>query len=110
MKSLSIPAIVFAMMAAGAALAQLPEVQPPSAPKGTVAQGVEDATITSKVKNAIASDSAMKDVELTVETADAVVTLSGTARASDQIARAIALAREVDGVKSVINILAVKTS
>lgn len=110
MKSLSVPAVFFAAMAACVAFAQLPEVQPQPAPKGTVAQGVDDATITSKVKNAIASDSTLKDVEFTVETTDAVVTLSGTAGASDQIARAVAIARAVDGVKSVINILAVKTS
>lgn len=110
MKSLSIPAVLFAAMAACAAFAQLPEVQPQSAPKGTVAQGVDDATITTKVRNAITSDSALKDIEFTVETTDAVVTLNGTAGASDQIARAVALARAVPGVKSVINVLAVKTS
>ena len=110
MKSLTIPAVFVAAMAAGAAFAQLPEVQPQPAPKGTVAQAAEDATITSKVKNAIASDPALKDMEFTVETADAVVTLNGTAGASDQIARAVALAKAVDGVKAVVNVLAVKTS
>jgi len=37
----------------------------------------------------------------------AVVTLAGSANASDKIARAVALAKAVPGVKSVINILAV---
>ena len=110
MRSLSIPAVFVAAMAAGAAFAQLPEVQQQPAPKGTVAQAVDDATITSKVKDAIASDPALKDVEFTVETTNAVVTLNGTAGANDQIARALALARSVVGVKSVVNILAVKTS
>jgi osmotically-inducible protein OsmY len=106
----SIPAVFFAAVAAGAAFAQLPEVAPQPAPKGTVAQGVDDATITSRVKEAISSDPALKEMEFTVETADSVVTINGTAGASDQIARAIALARAVPGVKSVTNILAVKTS
>ena len=110
MKSLSIPAVFFAALATCAVFAQLPEVQPQPAAKGTVAQGVDDATITTKVRNAITSDSALKDIEFTVETANSVVTLSGTAGAGDQIARAVAIARAVDGVKSVINILAVKTS
>jgi hyperosmotically inducible protein len=110
MKSLSIPVVFVAAMAAGAACAQLPEVQPQPAPKGTVAQAVDDATITSKVKNAIASDPALKGMQFTVETMDAVVTLNGTAGALDQIARAVALAKAVDGVKAVTNILAVKTS
>ena len=110
MKLLAIPAVFVAAMTAGAAFAQLPEVQPQPAPKGTVARGVDDATITSKVKNAITSDPALKGMEFTVETADSVVTINGTANASDQIARAMALARAVPGVKSVTNILAVKTS
>jgi osmotically-inducible protein OsmY len=107
MKSLWIPAAFAAAVAAGAALGQLPEVQPPPAPKSTVAQGADDATITSRVKDAIASDSALKDMQVTVETADSVVTLAGSANASDKIARAVALAKAVPGVKSVINILAV---
>ena len=110
MKSLSIPAAVFAAMTACAAVAQLPPVQPQPAPKGTVAQSVDDATITSKVTNAIAEDPALKDIEFTVDTTDAVVTLNGTANAKDQVARAVAIARSIDGVKSVVNILAVKTS
>ncbi len=110
MKSLSIPVMFVAAMAVGAAFAQLPEVHPQPAPKGTVAQAVDDAAITSKVKDAITSDPALKDMEFTVETTDAVVTLNGTAGASDQIARALAIARAVDGVKAVTNILAVKTS
>jgi hyperosmotically inducible protein len=110
MKSLSITAVFAVALTAGVAFAQLPEVQPQPAPKSTVAQAVDDATITAKVKNAIASDPALKDVQLTVETTNAVVTLNGTAGASDQIARAVAVARAVDGVKGVTNILAVKTS
>ena len=110
MKLLSIPAVLVAAIAAGASFAQLPEVQPQPAPKGTVAQAVDDAMITSKVRDAIASDPALKDMEFTVETTDSVVTLNGTANARDQIARAVAIARAVSGVKAVTNILAVKTS
>jgi osmotically-inducible protein OsmY len=111
MKTWSIPAAMFvAAIVASAALAQqLPEVtpQPPVPAKGTVAQGVEDGTITAKVQEAISADPALKDMQFTVATADSVVTLSGTAPASDQVARALAIARAVPGVKSVINILAV---
>ena len=110
MKLPSAPALFIAAIAVGAAFAQLPEVQPQPAPKGTVAQAVDDSTITSKVKDAISSDPTLKDMEFTVDTTDSVVTLNGTANARDQIARAVALARAVPGVKSVTNILAVKTS
>jgi hyperosmotically inducible protein len=110
MKSLSIPAVFATAITACMAFGQLPEVQPPPPVKSTVAQGVDDATITTKVKSAISSDSALKDMEFTVETTDAVVTLRGTAGALDQIARAMAIARSVDGVKGVTNALAVKAS
>jgi osmotically-inducible protein OsmY len=49
-------------------------------------------------------------MEVTVETADAVVTLNGSARAADQVSRAIALAKSIDGVKSIVSNLAVRTS
>ena len=96
MRLLSLCAASVAALCVGGAFAQLPPVQPQPAPKGTVAQSADDA--------------AMKDIQFTVDTTDAVVVLNGTATASDQIARAVAIARAVDGVKSVTNILAVKTS
>ena len=110
MRSPSIPAVFAAAMAASMAFAQLPEVQPKPVPLSTGAQASIDAAISAKVKSAISADPALKDMELTVETSDAVVTLNGTAPAADQIARAVAIARTIAGVKSVTNILAVKTS
>ena len=119
MKLLSICAIFAAAMAFGVAAADLPDVKPPAplpdvktppVPNTAVGQSVIDETITGKVMSAIASDPQLKDVEFTVATTDGVVTLNGTATASDQIMRALAIARSVEGVKSVTNILAVKTS
>ena len=119
MKSLSISAIFAAAMAFGVASAQLPDVKPPAAlpdvkpppvSNTPIAQTVVDETITNKVTSAIASDPQLKDLEFTVETTDSVVTINGTATATDQIMRALAIARSVEGVKSVTNILAVKTS
>jgi hyperosmotically inducible periplasmic protein len=108
MKSLSIPAVFVSAMICGMAFAQLPEVKPPPEPKSIVAQDVADATITAKVTSALSADPALKDMEFTVETTDSVVTINGTANAPDQIARAVAIARGVEGVKSVTNIIAVK--
>jgi hyperosmotically inducible protein len=106
----SFAVVLVAAVAVGAAFAQLPEVRPPPVPKSTVAQDASDAAISAKVKAAIDADPALKDMEVTVETADSVVTLNGTASAGDQIARAVAIARAVPGVKSVTNTLAVRTS
>jgi len=88
----------------------LPVVPPKADPKSTGAQAVDDSTITSKVNEAISSDSDLKSMSFTVETTDAVVTLHGVADSKEQVARALALVRAVAGVKSVINIVAVKTS
>jgi hypothetical protein len=127
MKSLSIAALVAAAMAFGVAQGQttlpevkpppelkppatLPEVKPPVESNSVIPQSVVDETITNRVTRAIANDPELKDLEFTVETTDSVVTINGTATQSDQIMRALAIARSIDGVKSVTNILAVKTS
>ena len=110
LKTLSLPALLVVAMTAAAAFAQMPSVAPKAVPESTPAQASNDATITSKVKDAIASDPDLKGLEVTVDTTDAVVTLNGTADSRDQISRALALAKAVAGVKSVTNILAVKTS
>jgi hyperosmotically inducible protein len=110
MKSSAIPALFAAALFSGAAFAQLPEVAPMPVPKSTPAQAADDNAITTKVRNAIATDPALSGMEVTVETADAVVTLNGSARAADQVSRAIALAKSIDGVKSIVSNLAVRTS
>lgn len=110
MKSLPILTALCATLALGVAFGQLPEVKPPPPPISTVAQSVKDEAITAKVTDALSSDPELKGMEFTVATADGVVTLNGTANASDQIARALAIARAIDGVKSVTSILAVKPS
>jgi hyperosmotically inducible protein len=128
MKSISISAIFAAAMAFGVASAQLPDVKPtpalpdvkpppalpdvvpPPVSNTPTSQTMVDETITNRVTSAIASDPQLKELEFTVETTDSVVTINGTATATDQIMRALAIARSVPGVKSVTNILAVKTS
>jgi len=106
-----IPLIPLAVIcfSVGAALAQLPEVQPAPAPRMSVAQTPDDETISAQVKDAISSDPELKDLKFTVATTDAVVTLEGTATSRSQISRALAITRQVPGVKSVVNILTVPT-
>jgi hyperosmotically inducible periplasmic protein len=68
----------------------------------------DDATITSKVKAAIAADKDLGTSQIEVRTSSGVVTLSGpapSARASD---RATEIARDIDGVTSVKNRLTIK--
>jgi hyperosmotically inducible periplasmic protein len=72
---------------------------------------VSDATLTGKVKTALATDVGLKTVTgINVDSDDqsGVVTLKGRVETADQKKRAEAVAKKVSGVKSVKNQLEVK--
>jgi osmotically-inducible protein OsmY len=62
-----------------------------------------DAAITAGVRAAFAGDRALGAVNINVETAGAVVNLSGFVRTLDEVTRAGDLARGVPGVSAVRN-------
>lgn len=67
-----------------------------------------DAAITTRVKTAIFNEPALKVMDISVSTDDNVVTLSGSVKSRAERAKAIAVARQVDGVKAVKTDLVVK--
>lgn len=69
---------------------------------------VSDTLLTGKVKAAIATDSGMKDSDISVKSENGVVTLSGTVKSPDQATLASALAQRQEGVSRVENQIAVK--
>lgn len=69
---------------------------------------VDDSVITSKVKAEIFNEPALKSRELNVETFKGVVQLSGFVSSQDDIDKAMRVARNVEGVKSVKNDMRVK--
>jgi osmotically-inducible protein OsmY len=69
---------------------------------------IDDTVITTKVKAAILNDPALKVSEINVETFKGVVQLSGFVSSQADINRAVAVTREVGGVKSVKNDMRVK--
>ena len=70
---------------------------------------IDDATLTAKVKTAIASDAGVKAAaNVNVETNQGVVQLSGFADSKDQATRAVAAARKVGGVRDVKDDIRVK--
>ena len=72
--------------------------------KESAGQYVDDATVTAKVKTAIASDVGVKAASnVNVETYRGVVQLSGFADSEDQAAKAVTAAKKVSGVRSVKN-------
>jgi len=71
----------------------------------TAGQFIDDTAITTKVKSALAGDSAVKSSDISVTTNQGVVTLSGTVDNSDQKSAAAKDASNVAGVKDVTNTL-----
>ena len=69
---------------------------------------IDDAAITAKVKTALIGEPGLKAMQIDVDTADGVVTLSGTVDSRTNVNRAVQLAQAVQGVKSVDNRLNVK--
>ena len=69
-----------------------------------------DSTITDKVKTAIVSEPGLRAAQINVDTADGVVTLTGSVDSPQKAERATQVAQAVTGVKSVDNRLDVKSS
>jgi len=71
---------------------------------------VEDATITTKVKSAVLAEPGLKTLQIGVDTKEGVVTLSGTVDTPVLKEKAMQIAQQVDGVRSVVDNLAIKTA
>jgi len=64
---------------------------------------IDDTVLTTKVKTAVFKEPSLKSAEINVETFKGVVQLSGFVNSRADINRAVEIAREVPGVKSVKN-------
>lgn len=80
----------------------------PTETRSGTGEYIDDTVITTKVKAAILNDPALKVSEINVETFKGVVQLSGFVSSQADINRAVAVTREVNGVKSVKNDMRVK--
>ena len=72
-------------------------------------QAIDDGVVTAKVKAKLIEDPVTKAHQINVETFKGTVQLSGFADSSEQIDRAVELARDVDGVQNVKNDVRVKS-
>src|SRR5437867_12135827 len=68
------------------------------------------AGLTAKVKVKLALDPVVKTSEITVETKDRVVTLTGNVDSQDAKDKALDLARNTSGVVNVVDMIAVRTA
>ena len=73
-----------------------------------VANGTANVRITTAVKTKLLADSGLAAFKIDVDTTDGVVTLSGTVASAEDIANAMKLALEVEGVDRVVSTLMVK--
>ena len=69
---------------------------------------VDDTVLTTKVKAAIFNEPSLKSAEINVETFKGVVQLSGFVSSAAAETTALAVARKVEGVKSVKNDMRLK--
>ena len=76
--------------------------------KEKVGEYIDDAAVTTKVKAAFVKDKEVKAIDVKVETTNGVVQLSGAAKSNAEIERAVQLANNVQGVKSVHNDIRLK--
>jgi len=76
--------------------------------QSTVGEYVDDATITTKVKAKFVESKAVAASSISVETLNGTVLLSGFAKSQAEKDSAAAIARDVKGVKSVKNEIAVR--
>jgi hyperosmotically inducible periplasmic protein len=67
-----------------------------------------DAAVTTSVRTAFMEDTSLKDLSIGVSTRENVVTLTGTVPSQTEKHRAIELARETEGVRSVVDRLQIQ--
>lgn len=71
-------------------------------------QYVDDAAITAKVKAALLADKQVEGTDVKVETTKGVVELSGAVNSKTQEDQALKIAKGIDGVKSVTDMITVR--
>lgn len=74
----------------------------------TAGEVVDDATITTKVKAKLFDDESLSGFAISVETFSGSVTLTGAVGSSEQKRRATEIAKSVNGVREVNNLLKIK--
>ena len=108
-RNLLTAAVAAAALALGACASSDPKTNEGSKSE-TTGQYIDDATVTAKVKTAIASDVGVKAAaNVNVETYRGVVQLSGFADSDAQASKAVAAAKRVNGVRSVKNDMRIKS-
>jgi len=103
--------VLVAMMgAAAAACTTTKDEGPTEHAAANAGRVVDDSVITGKVKAALVADPTTKAHQISVETFEGVVQLSGFVDSSEARSRATQVAKEVEGVKNVKNDLELRNN
>jgi len=76
--------------------------------KSTAGAVLDDSVVTVKVKSALMTDPATRGTQIAVTTNKGIVQLGGFVDSADEQARAATVARNVEGVQSVVNDTSIK--
>lgn len=75
-----------------------------------ISDATADARTTATIKGKFLKEPGLHSLGISVDTTDGLVTLSGTARSHDEVAKAVRLALETEGVRKVVSTLQVKSA
>ncbi len=93
--------VILMMIATFAACASTPT-------RESTGEYIDDSVITTKVKSLLATDDFLKSFQISVETYQGTVQLSGFVNSQKAVDKAVEIVRSVKGVKSIKNNLIVK--
>jgi osmotically-inducible protein OsmY len=110
MKHIARWVLVAMMGAAAVACTSTKEQGPTEHAAANAGRVVDDSVITGKVKAALVADPTTKAHQISVETFQGVVQLSGFVDSSEARSRATQVAKEVEGVKNVKNDLELRNN
>lgn len=74
----------------------------------TVGETIDDATITTRIKTALLNDPQIAGMRIDVDTFKGVVSLSGSVKTKEEEAKAVAIARKINGVRDVKSTLLIQ--
>ena len=73
-----------------------------------ISDATADARITAAIKGKLLKEPGLSSLSISVDTTEGLVTLSGTAGTHEEVARAVRIALDTDGVHKVVSTLQVK--
>jgi len=82
----------------------------PAKPDETLAEKIDDASITAQVKSSLASHRSTSAIKTKVKTMDGVVTVSGVAKNAAEKTLVTKLVNDIDGVISVVNSMTIEVA